>query len=120
MQDKYFGQAAAKVCPFCNYKSNSPEHVLIHVGLTHQKICEYMQEDAIELIFGENRKENVEKTPEEAAATTKEKKISKKEAKDGSCFKCGEILESKEELKTHLVIIFFIEIQSTPKTQSEH
>ena len=104
LQDKYFGQGvAAKVCPFCNYKSNSPEHVLVHVGNTHRKICEYMREDASELVFGESRKENVEMTPAEEQTLTK--KGNKKEARDGSCFKCGEIFKLKEELKTHQVLL---------------
>jgi hypothetical protein len=43
-QEKYFGPEPAKACqiPNCSYKSANSDHILFHIGFTHQKICEFL------------------------------------------------------------------------------
>lgn len=90
-QSRFFGTNPVKSCPMsnCDYKSNSSEHVLIHVGLTHQKINEFIPESAVEVIFGSVRKDEAAKKPEVA--------------KEGLCIKCNAEFATKDELKDHQV-----------------
>ncbi|XP_040567826.1 uncharacterized protein [Lepeophtheirus salmonis] len=51
IRDHFMNPNNPRSCLFCDYNSNLPDHMITHVGLTHQKIREFLPRDYGDILF---------------------------------------------------------------------